>query len=308
VAEIITNYELAFKKLEEIRNNLKHYELSYIIELIKKSLIQIPFPTAKLSPGLIINRVRFNPAPEETLYYSEESISYIRDKNVINNILTDYGRANKPHEVIFYGSLESAEIPDQRVTAVYEKSDLLKSKDSVNLKGELYTLSSWEVINEMIVVEVPFSDIAIKSNQDIKKAFEVHLNQIQNHPDIEFFLKQLKFFSEEFARDVNSGDDYKISVAYTDLALNQGGYSGVIYPSVQTGFKGLNIALKTSAVDNNLILKNVSTIRLHKNKEHAFINNHKVVVDFGLNNSNFKWENADKINVMPPEKILEELS
>lgn len=301
------DHELAFRNLEEVRNNLENIDFDYIVELIKNSLVKIPFSTAKLKPGMLIDRVRFNSPPEETLFKSEESVSYIKDKKAIADFLTEYGRANKPHEVIFYGAIESTKIPTQRVTAIFEKSELLESKDSVHLEGELYTLSRWEVIKEMEVVEVVFSDLAIKSNPDTKKAFEYHFNNIYNDPNREFFLRQLKFFSDEFARKINSDNDYKISVAYTDVALNHAGYSGIIYPSVKSDYKGQNVALKPSVIDNNLILKHVSTIRLHKNKEKAFLNNHKYVSDFGVKNSKFTWSDTDKENVLTYEQVFERI-
>jgi hypothetical protein len=303
----MANHELTFSQLEEIRNDLDNHDYNSIVNLIKQSLVKIPFSTAKLKPGLLIDRVRLNIPPKETLYKTEESVSYIKDQNVIDNFLTEYGRANKPHEVIFYGAIESSEIPTQRVTAVYEKSELLKSKESICLEGELYTLSRWEVIKEMEVVEVVFSDLAISSNLDTKRAFEYHFNKICSDPNREFFLRQLKFFSDEYARKIKSNNDYKISVAYTDFALNHAGYSGIIYPSVPSDYKGQNVALKPSIVDENLKLKNVSTIRLHKNKEKAFLNNHKYVTDFGDDNSNFIWKDTDKEYVLTYEQVIEKI-
>lgn len=291
--------EIAFKKLVKCSKDLKHSDYNLIKQIISDSIKKVPVATAFLKKGSFIERAR--PNKKVPLFYSEDQISYIKDYNIINNDLTDFGRANKPHQVMFYGAIESTTIPHQRLTAIYETSDYINDKASVNLEGELFTISRWKVIEDICLVEIVFSDEAIKNNPDTKKAFEYHMKSALNHPLRELGLRQIQFFSSEFAKEVKYDYwEYKISVAYTDLVMhekqlkiNNHEIGGITYPSVPSGYKGQNIVIKPSIVDNKLKLESVSTYKLYKNRLNAWITNHKLVVDFGTNNMKFVWKDYD---------------
>lgn len=293
--------EKALNELVALSENLEDVDYEYIKDLIKNTIRSVPVTTTKLHKGAYIDRVR--PNIEETLFFKEDEISYIKDKEKIEKYLLDYGRANKPHEVLFYGAIESSSIPEQRLTAIYETCDFLKSKECINLKGQLVTLSRWEVLNELEIVEIVFSDDALKNNPDTQKAFKFHFQKIMTHPLREIGLQQLKFFSNQFARKINTHNDYKISVAYADLVMNHNGFAGVAYPSVASDYAGQNVVLRPDIVDEHLSLKNVVTMRVHKNKMHSFVNNHKLVTTFGRNNSNFIWEDIDQKYVADDNEI-----
>lgn len=71
--------------------------------------------------------------------------------------------------------------------------------------------------------------------------------------------------------------------------MNEGDHPGIVYPSVQSGYQGQNIVLRTDIVDKYLELTNVSTHRVHKNKRESLMANYYHTVSFGDNNSNFTW-------------------
>jgi hypothetical protein len=305
-----SNIEIGYEQLNLFSSNLESTEYVAIINLIKNSIKIIPITSAILTKGTFIDRVR--PNDGENLFVSEDQISYIKDKVVIDKYMTKYGRCNQPHQVMFYGAIESSIINKQRVTAISETSRIFKDVESINLEGELLTLSRWEVMEDIVIVELVFHDAAIQINPDTRKSFYHHFPQIFESPDREIMLKLLKLFSFEFAKVVSSHEhfNYKISTAFTNLVINDGilpdgrKIEGITYPSVVSGYQGQNIVLRPDVVNQKLKLKYVTTHSLHKNKLKSFINNHKLVSDFGINNSNFTWQDADPKFVVPIDELI----
>ncbi|MFK7906876.1 MAG: hypothetical protein AB8B69_17215, partial [Chitinophagales bacterium] len=180
-----------------------------------------------------------------------------------------------------------------------ETSQILRDEEAINIEGELLTLSRWKVLKDILLAEIVFDDDAIRKNIDIRTAFNHHMKKIAHHPLRELGLRQMQFFSKEFAKQVDNHWDYKISVAYTDLILNDikihiDGIpiDGIAFPSVRSNHKGQNVVLRPDVVDEKLELKVVSTHIIHKNKSKSHLNNHKYVTDFGKGNSDFKWVDA----------------
>jgi hypothetical protein len=205
-----------------------------------------------------VDRARLNKG--DALYNHIDDLGYIKNQNIIDN-LTEYGRANKPHQVMFYGAIKTSPIDKPRVTAIAETSKLFQDKDGYNLDGENYTISRWRNREEFFMAEIVFAKAAMENNPDIKRSFE---NQIRfaddlNEDDIEFYKEFLIFISEEFARKAKKNDDYKISVAYANLILEHPQIEGVMFPSVQTNYFGANIVVSPEIVDKYLM-----TIRNYK--------------------------------------------
>ena len=296
----MTDQEKALKELVSYRDRLGKIDYDDVKILINESLKKIPVATAKLKKNTPIDRVRLN--REKPFFYCQDDLSYMKNQDDIKKYLTKFGRANKPHQPVFYGALESSEIGQNRVTAIYETSDLLNDTKSICLDGQLFTLSRWITSEELIVAEIVFADEALIINSDIKKSFDHHFESLKNHPSREFVLRQLQFFSNEYARKINSHHDYKISAAYSDIIMNKFGLAGIAYPSVQTRYKGQNLVLRTDIVDKHLELNAVGTFRLHKNKERILIANYYNTMNFGENNANFQW------NLSEPDeqKIIKE--
>jgi len=283
--------EQTLNKLVEISKNLEKIDFDDVKVFIKKAIEKMPVPTAILRKGALIDRARVNNS--EILYMKERDISYIKDKAIIEKF-TEYGRANKPKQVMFYGAIESPEITQQRITAIFETSRLLKDKKTVS-GTELITVSRWEVLEDITLAEVIFSDKAIQNNNYTNTAFQHHFKQFFEHEDRELILQQLIFFSNEFAKKVGNDIDYKISVAYTDIILNGAvEIEGIAYPSVASGYKGQNVVLRPNIIDTKLKLQKVVTQKIVKDKNKVRIDNDKYVKSFGLNNSSFEWIDIEK--------------
>lgn len=300
----MTNRE-ALQKLKEISHQLHDVEYDYIMDLLKNSIRKIPLPLAKLHQFATIDRARKNDG--ENLFTSIDELSYIKDQNVIDEYLTDFGRANKPYEPMFYGALSSTVLDKQRVTAIAETSKLFQDRNGYNLEGELYTVSRWENQNELIVVEVVFAAEAIKTNPDIKRAFEkqTELAKIAGAKDLEFYTDFLIFISEQFSRDIESHIDYKIAASYTELVLRHPEVKGVMFPSVQTRYMGVNIVFPPKVVDENIIPLFSTTHLLYKNPKKTLITNHKKCLNIKENPKNLVWQDTEAQYLTKKEYIEE---
>jgi hypothetical protein len=289
----MTEQEKALNELISYRSKLHKIEYDDIKTLIRESIRFIPVTTAKLHKGESIDRVRLNGAVD--FFNSQSQLSYISDQNVIDKYLTEFGRANKPHEPLFYGALRSSQIQHNRLTAYFETSEMIHDKKSVNLNGELFTVSRWEVQRELIIAEIVFSDDALAANPDTLHSFNNQFAQLNESEHREIALRQLQLFSNEFSRETKSHHDYKISVAYSDLLFNEYGIDAITFPSVKSGYQGQNIVFTPAAVDSYLKLKIASTHRMHKNEMQSLMSNYHHTTNFGKNNSKFQWD-LTKIN------------
>ncbi|WP_028892915.1 hypothetical protein [Tenacibaculum sp. 47A_GOM-205m] len=259
------NYIEAFKKLQEYSKNLESVEYEKLIEILKNSISKIPIPLAKLQQESSIERARANNGTP--LFKSIEDLGYIKNPDVIKK-LSKFGRANKPHEVLFYSAIQTSKLDQARVTAIAETSRLFLDTNSVQMDGELFTISRWRNKEELIIAEVVYAEEAIKNNEDIKASYEKQKQFAKELKgvDSEFFEDFLIFISNEYARIAVSHNDYKISTAYTELVLTHNDVQGITYPSVQTGYVGANLVLPTNIVDEFLYPEAATTSMLYKNK------------------------------------------
>jgi hypothetical protein len=254
----------------------------------------------------LIDRIRKNDG--EDMFTSVSQLGYIKDKAVIEQYLNSYGRANYPKQVRFYGSIESPLMPQQRVTAILETcQSFLANPKSVSIEGFLVTCSRWRVLKPLVVAEIVFAPDAIKSNPAVSMAFNHHMAKLDSLKDKEYFSRLAQFYSEEFARTITTNDDYKISATFSNLIMDIGGLSGIVYPSVPSNYIGQNVVLKTDIADSHLELDVVATLRIHKNGDKQVINNHRVATDFGKNGDKFIWLDADPQYVSSQMQIEEYL-
>jgi hypothetical protein len=299
------NYREAFKQLQEYSKDLESIEYDKLMEILKNSIRLIPIPLAKLRPESSIERARANNGTP--LFKSIEDLGYIKNEEVIKS-LNKFGRANKPHEVLFYSAIETSKLEKARITAIAETSRLFLDNNSVQMEGELFTVSRWRNKTELIVAEVVFAEEAIKNNEDIKVCYEKQkqfAKELKN-VDTKFFEDFLVFISNEYARKANSHNDYKISTAYTELVLSHKDVQGITYPSVQTNYYGENLVLPTKVVDDFLYPEVATTSLLYKNKMKM-----KIVNGGHFSNNlghEIVWQELDKKHITPKEVILKSLN
>jgi hypothetical protein len=303
----MTNRE-GLNKLIELSTQLEKVDYKYIVDILRNHIRRIPFALTKLEANSNIDRVRKNIG--DKLFTNVDELSYIKDQNVIDKFLTEFGRVNMPHQPIFYGAIGTTDLKYQRITAIAETSELVQNINGVNFDGELYTISRWSNKEELSLVEVVFSSEAIKINPDIKRAFEMQTEFVKQAgiDDIEFYTDFLVFISNQFARPKVTHHDYKISSAYANLAFTHQLVQGIAFPSVQTNYIGVNVAFKPEIIDKYFEIKVVSTEKLYKNKMRMFINNHKNCLSPMKTNQNLYWTDPDPKYLASNEYIQKHLT
>ncbi len=304
----MNKYE-AFKKLKEYSQNLESVSYEEIFDLLKNGIKFIPLPLAKVHKNAFIDRVRQNKG--EVLFKHIDELGYIKDKNKIDKALTSFGRANKPHQVMFYGALETELIDKPRFTAIAETSHIFRVNGTDCIDGEHYTVSRWESQEEFLVVEIVFSEYALKNNPEVAQSFKNQKKLLEGHnlgeKELTFHLEFLKFISNEFSKKVSNPEDYKISVAYTNLALLHPDVSGITYPSVQTEYFGFNIVLSLETVDKYLKPIICSTAIVYKKGMKSLIANGKnYCTEIDIKNE-IVWKEHDSKILTTREQVKEHL-
>jgi len=274
--------------LSQIRDNLAYADIG----LIKQSIADLKnkfAPVAILKKGHYIDRVRINNGGE--IFTRKDQVNYITDLDKLNNYVS-FGRANFPGQSIFYGAVPSPQIRLSRGTAYLETTDFFAIKPIPNNFSEIFTLSRWTILADVQVMEIIFSDEALKISEYVKKSFESQTAAISDHKLKDHFLAQGKFFSNEFSRDDCRGmpDNYKISSAYANYVWKSTSVKGVTFPSVRTEFKGQNVALMPEIVDKYLKLEIVGLFKFErKDGINLPIDSIKIAKDLGMDQINFKW-------------------
>lgn len=249
--------------LEQVRYNLEYVDY----EIISKSIEDLRdkfIPTALLKKDWYIDRVRIN--CKNDVFSNIKQVSYIHDKDILEKYVK-FGRANEPKQAVFYGAITSSEIQQPRVVAYFETSEILNELDKYDNIEEIFTLSRWRILKDIEIIEMIFSDEALKVNEYNKLSLE---NQIKNYGHLqlaEHYERQGRFFSNEFARkDIKKGEDfkYKISASYINYIWNKTHLKGVTYPSVKSNYLGQNVALLPELVDKYLKLETVAMFKFVK--------------------------------------------
>src|SRR5690606_6787975 len=194
----MSTQEKALNEIIAYRDRLDEIEYEDIKVLIAESIRHVPVALAKLKKHVAIDRVRLN--KDIPFFKTQKELTYITDEEVISKYLTEFGRANKQHQALFYGALTSDNIQENRMTEYAETSTLICDTELVNLEGELFTLSRWITNQELIVPEIVFSEEAIVANPQTAASFQMHLKALMEEPMRELALRQLQLFSQEFAR------------------------------------------------------------------------------------------------------------
>jgi RES domain len=152
-------------------------------------------------------------------------------------------RANCPNGSVFYCS-------DSIETALIEQK--------INAPGSTYTLLKCERINREkypVVLEIGVNDLTAKHNPRLggNRANPRTTIRTKFRNDSDYQANEVihRFLIREFTKNVTNDERclYKISAATAKQVLAVSGVDGICYPSVQSHFKGVNIAFKTEAVD-----------------------------------------------------------
>lgn len=278
--------------LADVRDRLQHVPYEQVFQAIADMRDKF-IPTAIIKKGAYIDRVRVHRTLTD-VFYKEEDVSYIHDQDIIERYV-DFGRANKKKQAVFYGAVESPEIKQPRIVAYFETSPILKELEKHDNVTELFTVSRWGVLEDVEVVEMIFSDEALKVSKYAEMSLEHQLQHYRHLPLAKEYEEQGRFFSNEFARsDVRPGEDYKykITSAYANYIWANTNLKGITYPSVQSAYLGQNVALLPEVVDNSLRLESpVGIFKFERiNGVNQPVDSTHLAIDLGENNAAFVWQ------------------
>ena len=255
------------KNINEIRIALSKIKIvdltrsdaySNIEKIIKSDLNRIALPSKIFKPGLRLHRCRNNYDNEEF-----QTIDELSFRNDLENI-TEFGRANKPNQSIFYAA-------DVRPTAISETNKAFRGEHYKDIDEISITTSHWESIKDLKFTLFISNKKAQEKNELIKK-YSVDIDTFTKElfkNDSDNILEILNFISDEFARNTNENSNfYKISCAFAQLAYETS--DGIIYPSLQRQFEGLNFAIKPESVKEKLQFINATHDKFIKVEEKRY--------------------------------------
>jgi len=186
------------------------------------------------------------------LFYFEKDITYRTD---IKNIKT-FGRANFPNSSKFYGAIPTNEIDEGYLISILETSTNIRNEiDGI----EFFTVGQWVTKREFNVVTI-VPDLSIKKLSEIN---EYLIQLFNNYKSSNSFTADQLAFHEligvEFSKKVkiNQENEYALSSAFSEAILQNPNIGGIIYPSVQSKYKGINIVLNPKNADELLHLKEI---------------------------------------------------
>ncbi|MCM3904810.1 MAG: RES domain-containing protein [Pyrinomonadaceae bacterium] len=184
-----------------------------------------------------VYRVRLN--HENQLFGRVQDLWYPPVPENINRL----GRANYIGTPVFYCS-------DSENTAIIEQK--------INKPGHCYSVLKCERLDMQmfpVVFEIGVNDITAKLNPrlggdrpDPEMAVAEFLN---NGYDVRKYNLYQRFLITEFTKPVRPGEEYryKISAVVANQVMGKVGVDGVCFPSVQSQFKGVNVAFSSTAID-----------------------------------------------------------
>ncbi len=250
----------------------------------------IGYMEVALHPGKNIYRARLNNNDEQ--FFSKCQLTYKPQQ--YNKTCQ---RASTPNFTMFYGSLLPEDLIEGDLNIVravpsYEAVPWLRDKNSKGMKRITYT--KWTVLEDVKLIALLQHDKFYDKSSYTKKLmddFNTFLNI--NKANREETIKFTSFISGEFAKEVDSSQDYNylISAAFTKIILDKG-YDGVLYPSVRLDGKGFNVALTPIATDTKLQLDVVMECTAYKLFEKTVLDN-ELQAELYPNQTHFEYTKVD---------------
>lgn len=213
----------------------------------------------------VIYRARENTYARPGISTMQPPYNYVSEISIIpedsKDLLTNFGRCNKPKEPRFYAS-------NNLSTACVEA---LSGGIPENTPSSAYaTVGRWKIKEPLVLAEVTYSE---KSLENFLKYNETQFGELIKHARAfqdhcltlmaedtsysrEYTLELISFFADEFAKiDIKSDNDYIISNHYCDqifdyMTLPDGSkFDGILYPSVANAYLERNLVLHPRAME-----------------------------------------------------------
>lgn len=179
----------------------------------------------------------------------ENEISYRPDKENITSI----GRCNWERSSKFYGSIQSDELPGD-VTAISEISSLIQNDKE---GSEQYAVGVWEATETFSLMVIKPPSLKLPDSKVVTEFRNVFNKELENNQVTDDKKEFLELYGREMIKKVfpNENEKYTLSALVSETILDY--QPGMIYTSVQSAHKGLNVVMNTNDFDNHFYLKHV---------------------------------------------------
>ncbi|NOU48082.1 MAG: hypothetical protein HOO86_13620 [Bacteroidales bacterium] len=262
------NYTEILERLESL--DLKSYPKDKIKELLT-GLGKVGVIITSLYDGKRILRARINEDKKQFKSLSELSFKP-------QEFNTTYQRASTPQSTMFYGSivpeiLGKTEPDTARITTLYELSEFVRAIDTIGTQK--ITFSVWEVCSDVELLSLVHYKNFQRPTELSKKLQNDYDKFISHYPQFKQSSFEItQFLGEQFAKPVNSIDDYNymISAIYSEMLIGFG-FDGVLYPSVKLAGEGINIAVKPEIIGDKIKFIHAGECTVYKNKKQVFVGN-----------------------------------
>lgn len=268
------NLKKVIKELKDL--DLEKVDQDEIIQVFN-SFGYIIFQSVLFEKGSVIFRSR--PAKYGKYYNKIEEISYSKKPPKL-------GRGSNGRKM-FYGSVSTKGVKQGRTVSYVEVSNIWYKEDPY-YDSESMTCGRWIVKKPFRLAVIAHHNIFNEANPETKELHDKFKLEIEKMPEIaEEVMMILNFFAEEFSKKVSHNWEYKISAAVTEAAI-QAGLGGVMYPSFQTEYKGLNVVLSQEIVDNCLGLEMVMGFDIFRKGKESIADNCLIATEFNDGNILYK--------------------
>lgn len=289
--------ELAFVELERLVRELREADRDGIsVQKMVMTLIHgfgfLPICEGDLKAGTLIIRARLN--SNNALFTSEKDISYHPNASQCRH----YGRASTPLRTVFYGCFVGGEVQHRVETIVAELGEIFRSQSdgSYDIPEEFFlTVGTWRVKREFKVAEMVYSKHFIEAHLSIRTAYEHYMENFRGKlgpAGLRAVSAIMEFICDEFSKPhIARHEDYLVSAAYSQALIETGPRSveGIVYPSVRSNGRGINVALYPYTVETGLELIDATYCRVSETNNEPQFDILKSCNDFGPMNSRFVW-------------------
>ena len=223
-----------------VTNNQKVSQIdaaSIILPILKK----IPAPVVSVNKNTLIERAVSIDRSQSP--FDLDRLSYIPDK--LKRISKE-GRFNKDLEPAFYGAFTDLEIP--QLTRYFLAFEIEQNLSKIENHTFRFTISKWFTINSFDAIQFIFDERYCNNilTKTAFHAFQSNLDYINLSNDEK---EALRLITIELAKP-SPINGYVISNVIFDFYKNKK-YGAIIYPGVQSKYRGNNIALVPYLVDKN---------------------------------------------------------
>ena len=220
--------------------------------------------------------IRARPLGDDEQISTTSDLSYKPQK-----FNTTYQRASTPSNTMFYAGLVQPEFtPDGflamgRLIGLMESYPPMRDKTSIGIKR--IAIRKWSNTRELHLAAIVFHNQFAEENPQTTFLYNAFRGHVGDIPELEEkSLLVTDYLASEFAKDsIASQFDYMISAIFSEICVEKG-FDGIIYPSVRTIGKGLNVAIRPEFVDAYMELRSAGICTVYKNGEHTKILNDSV--------------------------------